>query len=143
MTLTICKHLKAPLTNSEQKASNGVDVRVYVPIGKKEQGTFGLDVAVKVLPLLEEYFGQKYPLPKLDLVAIPDFSAGAMENWGLVTYRETALLVDPVNSSAHSKQWVALVVAHEVRQHYAANNSRSVINGSVTWLLWNGGKTYG
>jgi aminopeptidase N len=49
-----------------------------VPVGKKEQGTFGLDVAVKSLPLLEDYFGQKYPLPKLDLVAIADFAFGAV-----------------------------------------------------------------
>ncbi|KAL0482094.1 puromycin-sensitive aminopeptidase [Acrasis kona] len=105
----------------EQKASNDVLIRVYVPKGKKEQGTFGLDVAVKVLPLLEEYFGQKYPLTKLDLAAIPDFAAGAMENWGLITYRETALLIDPIQSSSHSKQWVALVVAHEISHQWFGN----------------------
>ena len=107
----------------EQVASNGVNIRVYTQVGKTEQGKFGLDVAVKVLPWLEEYFDQKYPLPKCDLIAIPNFSAGAMENWGLITYRETALLVDPKNSSAHTRQWVALVVSHELSHQWFGNLS--------------------
>ena len=60
-------------------------------------------------------------MPKIDLIAIPDFAAGAMENWGLVTYRETALLVDPSQSSAASKQWVALVVGHELAHQWFGN----------------------
>lgn len=105
----------------EDKTSHGVLVRVYTPLGKSEQGLFALQVAVKSLSFYDDYFGIAYPLPKSDLVAIPDFAAGAMENWGLVTYRETAVLVDPVNSSASAKQWVALVVGHELAHQWFGN----------------------
>ncbi|KXJ16551.1 Puromycin-sensitive aminopeptidase [Exaiptasia diaphana] len=94
----------------EDQDQDGVLVRVYTPKGKSVQGKFALEVAVKTLPFYKEYFGISYPLPKMDLIAIADFAAGAMENWGLVTYRETALLIDPENSSSATKQWVALVV---------------------------------
>lgn len=66
----------------EGKSSDGVLVRVYTPVGKKELGLFALDVATKVLPYYKDYFNIAYPLPKMDLIAIADFSAGAMENWG-------------------------------------------------------------
>ncbi|CAH1790124.1 unnamed protein product, partial [Owenia fusiformis] len=105
----------------EAKDADGVLVRVYTPVGKQEQGQFALEVAVKTLPFYKEYFQIAYPLPKMDLIAIADFAAGAMENWGLVTYRETALLVDPVNSSSASKQWVALVVGHELAHQWFGN----------------------
>eukprot|EP01087_Luapelamoeba_hula_P011055 TRINITY_DN2978_c0_g1_i2.p1 TRINITY_DN2978_c0_g1~~TRINITY_DN2978_c0_g1_i2.p1 ORF type:complete len:911 (-),score=164.43 TRINITY_DN2978_c0_g1_i2:27-2624(-) len=105
----------------EGKTTTGVDVRVYAPLGKKEQGRFALDVALRTLPFYNDYFGIPYPLPKSDLVAIPDFAAGAMENWGCITYRETALLVDPVTSSASNKQWVALVVGHELAHQWFGN----------------------
>ncbi|KAJ8317302.1 hypothetical protein KUTeg_005206 [Tegillarca granosa] len=100
---------------------DGVKVRVYTPVGKKEQGQFALDVAVKTLPFYKDYFQIAYPLPKMDLIAIADFAAGAMENWGLVTYRETALLIDPKNSSSKTKQWVALVVGHELAHQWFGN----------------------
>ncbi|XP_046484591.1 puromycin-sensitive aminopeptidase isoform X1 [Neodiprion pinetum] len=105
----------------EGKSSDGVLVRVYTPKGKKEQGEFALEVATKVLPYYNTYFGIAYPLPKMDLIAIADFSAGAMENWGLVTYRETCLLVDPQNTSAVRKQWIALVVGHELAHQWFGN----------------------
>ena len=66
----------------EGKSEDGVLVRVYTPMDKKDQGLFALDVAVKVLPYYKDYFDIAYPLPKMDLIAISDFSAGAMENWG-------------------------------------------------------------
>jgi puromycin-sensitive aminopeptidase len=105
----------------ESTDSNGVLVRVYTPVGKKELGRFALDVAVKTLPFYKNYFDIAYPLPKMDLIAIADFAAGAMENWGLVTYRETALLIDPAQSSAASKQRVALVVGHEIAHQWFGN----------------------
>jgi len=105
----------------EERSSDGVLVRVYTPTGKTEQGRFALEVAVKTLPFYSDYFSIPYPLPKLDLIAIPDFDAGAMENWGLVTYRETCLLIDEVESSAARKQRVALVVGHELAHQWFGN----------------------
>ncbi len=95
-------------------AADGTKVGVWTTRGKENQAGFALDTSVKLLGYFNEYFGIPYPLPKLDHIAIPDFAAGAMENWGCVTYRETALLVDPDNSSAGTRQRVAEVVAHEM-----------------------------
>ena len=89
-------------------------VGVWTTRGKEEQGRFALETSVQLLTFFNEYFGIPYPLEKLDHIAIPDFAAGAMENWGAITYRETALLVDPENSSAGTRQRVAEVVAHEM-----------------------------
>ncbi|XP_062097256.1 aminopeptidase M1-like isoform X2 [Humulus lupulus] len=105
----------------EDHTSDGVKVRVYCQVGKKDQGKFALHVAVKTLDLFKEYFDRPYPLPKLDMVAIPDFAFGAMENYGLVTYRETALLYDDQNSAAANKQRVATVVAHELAHQWFGN----------------------
>ncbi|XP_034043789.1 puromycin-sensitive aminopeptidase isoform X2 [Thalassophryne amazonica] len=105
----------------ESQSSDGVTVRVYTPVGKAEQGRFALEVATKTLPFYKDYFSVPYPLPKIDLIAIADFAAGAMENWGLVTYRETALLIDPKNSCSSSRQWVALVVGHELAHQWFGN----------------------
>jgi len=66
--------------------TSGVRVRVYTPLGESEKGRFALDVGIKTLTLLAEYFDEKYPLPKLDMATIPDFSAGAMENWSVIFF---------------------------------------------------------
>ncbi|XP_037947541.1 puromycin-sensitive aminopeptidase [Teleopsis dalmanni] len=105
----------------EGKSEDGVIVRVFTPVGKKEQGLFALEVATKVLPYYKSYFNIAYPLPKMDLIAIADFSAGAMENWGLVTYRETFVLVDPKNTSLIRKQSIALTVGHEIAHQWFGN----------------------
>ncbi|XP_022788315.1 puromycin-sensitive aminopeptidase-like [Stylophora pistillata] len=105
----------------EGKDANGVIIRVYTPKGKAVQGQFALEVAKKCLPFYKEYFGIGYLLPKLDLIAIQDFVIGAMENWGLVTYRETCLLIDPSDSSSAAKQYVALVVGHELAHMWFGN----------------------
>uniref|UniRef100_A0ACD5XRD6 Uncharacterized protein n=1 Tax=Avena sativa TaxID=4498 RepID=A0ACD5XRD6_AVESA len=99
----------------------GTRVRVYTQVGKSSQGKFALDVGVKSLNLFKDYFGTPYPLPKLDMVAIPDFAAGAMENYGLVTYRDVALLFDDKSSSASGKQKVAITVAHELAHQWFGN----------------------
>ena len=75
-------------------------VAVWTTPGKEEQGRFALDTSVSLLSFFNDYFGIPYPLEKLDHIALPDFAAGAMENWGAITYREIALLVDEANSSA-------------------------------------------
>ncbi|CAF3739140.1 unnamed protein product [Adineta steineri] len=105
----------------ETKDSNGVSMRVYTPLGKKEHGNFALETASKVLPFYAEYFKIKYPIAKADQIAIPDFAMGAMENWGLVTYRETALLIDPKLSAMSARQRVAIVVAHELAHQWFGN----------------------
>ncbi|XP_049361038.1 aminopeptidase M1 [Solanum verrucosum] len=105
----------------EDHTSDGIPVRVYCQVGKANQGNFALHVAVKTLPLFKEYFAAPYSLPKLDMIAIPDFAAGAMENYGLVTYRETALLYDDKHSAAANKQRVATVVAHELAHQWFGN----------------------
>ncbi len=105
----------------ETETAEGVTVRVYTPVGRREQGRFALDVAARTLSFFDEYFGIAYPLPKMDLLAIPDFAAGAMENWGAVTYRETAILVDPEESSAGTRQRVAIIVAHELAHQWFGN----------------------
>jgi puromycin-sensitive aminopeptidase len=102
------------LTSIEKQAPGGTKVGVWTTPGKEKQAAFALDTSVKLLGYFNEYFGIPYPLAKLDHIAIPDFAAGAMENWGAVTYRETALLVDPDNSSAGTRQRVAEVIAHEM-----------------------------
>ena len=99
---------------SIQQQTDGTTISIWTTRGKEEQGRFALDTSVKLLSFFNDYFGIPYPLEKLDHIAIPDFAAGAMENWGAITYRETALLVDPDNSSAGTRQRVAEVVAHEM-----------------------------
>ncbi|KAJ8442827.1 LOW QUALITY PROTEIN: hypothetical protein Cgig2_016293 [Carnegiea gigantea] len=81
--------------------------RFVVIVKLTSQVKFALDVAVKTLELYKKYFDAPYPLPKLDMIAIPDFAAGAMENFGLVTYRDSSLLYDEQHSSATDKQWVS------------------------------------
>lgn len=103
------------------KTKTGVNVRVFTTPGKKHQAKFALETAKKCLEFYEEYFGIPYPLSSLDLIAIPDFASGAMENWGAVTYRETALLVDEELSSTINKQHVAYVIAHELAHMWFGN----------------------
>lgn len=98
----------------QKAAANGTMVRVWATRGKEELGRFALDSSVDALAYMNDYFGIPYPLPKMDHIAVPDFAAGAMENWGAITYRETALLYDPNNSAAQAKQRILEVVAHEM-----------------------------
>ncbi|XP_066470721.1 endoplasmic reticulum aminopeptidase 1 [Tiliqua scincoides] len=109
--------------------SSGIKVSVYASPGKIKQADYALDTAVKLLDFYEGYFGIPYPLPKQDLAALPDFQSGAMENWGLTTYRESGLLYDPEKSSASSKLWVTLVIAHELAHQWFGN--------LVTMAWWN------
>uniref|UniRef100_A0A8C5P9G9 Aminopeptidase n=1 Tax=Leptobrachium leishanense TaxID=445787 RepID=A0A8C5P9G9_9ANUR len=90
-------------------------------IEDEQQGAYALSITKPILDFFEEYYQTPYPLPKSDQVAIPDFSAGAMENWGLVTYRETALLYDPAVSSIGNKERVVTVVAHELAHQWFGN----------------------
>ena len=113
----------------EERAANGTLIRVWATAGNEERGRFALGVSVKLLAYMNDYFGIPYPLEKLDHLAIPDFAAGAMENWGVITYRENALLVDPQQSSAATRQRVASVVAHEMAHMWFGD--------LVTMAWWN------
>uniref|UniRef100_A0A3B4BEX6 Aminopeptidase n=1 Tax=Periophthalmus magnuspinnatus TaxID=409849 RepID=A0A3B4BEX6_9GOBI len=106
-----------------------VTVSIYAAPEKWHQTHFALEVAVKMLDFYEEYFNIQYPLPKQDLIAIPDFQSGAMENWGLTTYRETSLLFDSLTSSVSDKVWVSMVIGHELAHQWFGN--------LVTMEWWN------
>jgi len=98
----------------ERMTPDGTLMRIWTTKDKESLGTFALDVSCNLLKYFNEYFSIPYPLPKLDHIAIPDFAAGAMENWGAITYRENALLVDPNKSSSMTKQNVASIISHEM-----------------------------
>ena len=105
----------------EQKTKSGVLVRVLTVPGKSHQGKFALDVTVRCLEFYEKYFGIPYPLNTLDMIAIPDFSSLAMENWGAITFREIGLLFDEEHTSTSYKQLIALVIAHELAHQWFGN----------------------
>lgn len=105
----------------EARTKEGVTVRVYSTPGKSHLGQFSLGIATETLSYFNEYFGTPYPLSKVDMIAVPDFAAGAMENWGLITYREIALLVDERQTPAARKARVAETVAHELAHQWFGN----------------------
>lgn len=104
-------------------------VRVVTTAGKSKHGKFALELAERLIPLYESYFAKFYRLPKLDLLALPDFGSGAMENWGAITFRENLLLYDKANSSSSTKQLVAEVLSHELAHQWFGN--------LVTMEWWN------
>lgn len=114
MSTYLVAFIVGDLASVEGTSGNGTLVRVFATRGKEEHGRFALENSLKILDYMNDYFGIDYPLPKMDHLAIPDFAAGAMENWGAITYRETALLFDPVNSAAQARQRILEVVAHEM-----------------------------
>jgi len=98
--------------------ADGIPIRVYATTGKKEMGRFALESAEHILSYFDKYFGIKYPYGKLDLVGIPDFSAGAMENTGCITFREVILLVDDKQGSVDLKKNIASVISHEMAHQW-------------------------
>lgn len=109
---------------------NGIEVNAWAtPAQSPESLDFGLDIAVRTIDFFEEYFDTPYPLPKSDHIALPDFSSGAMENWGLITYREVAFIADPSTVSVSSKHYIATVIAHELAHQWFGN--------LVTMKWWN------
>uniref|UniRef100_A0A4W5R4C2 Aminopeptidase n=1 Tax=Hucho hucho TaxID=62062 RepID=A0A4W5R4C2_9TELE len=110
-----------------------VDIKTYArpEAIKAGHAKYAADITGNILAFYEskEVFGMQYPLSKLDQIALPDFSAGAMENWGLVTYRETALLYEEGVSSTSNKEWIATVIAHELAHQWFGN--------LVTMTWWN------
>src|SRR3984893_11926678 len=99
-------------------SADGIPIRVYGTPGKKEMGKFALESAEHVLSYYDKYFGIKYPYGKLDLIGLPDFSAGAMENTGCITFREVILLIDEKQGSVDLKKTIASVIAHEMAHQW-------------------------
>ncbi|EHL00359.1 putative Aminopeptidase 2, mitochondrial [Glarea lozoyensis 74030] len=121
-----------------------VPVRVYAPPNQDiEHGRFSLELAAKTLAFYEKTFDSEFPLPKMDMVAIPDFAAGAMENWGLITYRVVDVLFDEKTSGASTKERVAEVVQHELAHQWFGNlvtmdfwDGLWLNEGFATWMSW-------
>jgi aminopeptidase N len=99
-------------------SADGIPIRVYASPGKKELGSFALDAAENIMRYYNHYFGIKYPYGKLDLIGLADFSAGAMENTGCITFREIILLVDDKHTGIGLKKSVASVIAHEMAHQW-------------------------
>ena len=118
------------LQRATAHTASGVEVNVYATMAQPAASlSWALDHAARTIDFFDEYFGVPYPLPKSDHIALPDFSSGAMENWGLITYREVALLADPTTASVSSKQYIATVIAHELSHQWFGN--------LVTMKWWN------
>jgi aminopeptidase N/puromycin-sensitive aminopeptidase len=98
--------------------ADGIPIRVYGTPGKKELGRFALETAEHVLSYYDKYFNIKYPYGKLDLIGLPDFSAGAMENAGCITFREVALQIDEKQGSVDAKKAIAVDVSHEMAHQW-------------------------
>ncbi len=97
---------------------DGVKLRVITAEGKKEQGQYAMDATKNILRYFNDYFGVKYPLPKLDQISVASTNFGGMENWGCIVYNDNALLYDPKVSTQHTKERVFGVVAHEIAHQW-------------------------
>lgn len=115
---------------AQVRSENRVPISVVCPVGCEEGAAFALDLAAKGLQLFEDMFQMPYPLPKLDLGAVPDFSTGAVENWGLILFRKNSLLLDTEDSSLEKEQEVAETVLHELAHMWFGN--------LVTMKYWDG-----
>lgn len=118
------------LQKKTAKTKSGVEVNVYATTAQPSASLdYPLSMSVRLIEFYDDYNGTPYPLPKCDQVALPDFSSGAMENWGLITYREVALLADPQTTGISTRQYVATVIAHELSHQWFGN--------LVTMEWWN------
>lgn len=120
-----------------------VPIKVYSTPGSEHLGVYSAEIAAKTLKFFEEKFDIEYPLPKCDMVAIHDFSAGAMENFGLVTYRTIDLLIDPQTANARTMQRVTEVVMHELAHQWFGDlvtmdfwDGLWLNEGFATWMSW-------
>ncbi|WP_323989113.1 M1 family metallopeptidase [Nguyenibacter sp. L1] len=104
------------------KTEGGTPINVYAPAGEQQNGRYALQAASQILPYYNAYFGVPYPLPKLDLIAIPgNYEAGAMENWGAITFIDDDLLFDPAHSAPSTQEIVYIVVAHEMAHQWSGD----------------------
>jgi puromycin-sensitive aminopeptidase len=133
-TMVMSSYLAAfvvgPLEATDWVDVDGIPVRIVHVPGKADLTGFGLEVAAFCLRWFQDYYGIPYPSDKVDLLALPDFAAGAMENLGCITFRENLLLVDPATATQNERQLVADVVAHELAHMWFGD--------LVTMGWWNG-----
>jgi aminopeptidase N/puromycin-sensitive aminopeptidase len=122
-------------------SSDGVPIRACATPDQVQYGAFALKTAEYVLHYYNTYFGIKYPMPKLDMIAIPDFEAGAMENFGAITYRESDMLLDSSHASVGAQRRVGLVVAHEMAHQWFGDmvtlkwwDNTWLNEGFATWM---------
>ncbi len=119
-------------TNSKINSSSGKGIDLSIITTDKSQldsTLFAQEVATKCIHFFEDAFKEPYPLPKIDMLSVPSFAMGAMENWGLITYREKSLLYNPKTSDIHAKQWISGVICHELAHMWFGN--------LVTMNWWN------
>ncbi|XP_022366845.1 aminopeptidase N isoform X1 [Enhydra lutris kenyoni] len=123
MSTYLLAYIVSEFKNLEDTAPNGVLIRIWARPSAIDEGhgTYALNVTGPILDFFSKHYDTPYPLNKSDQIALPDFNAGAMENWGLVTYRESALLYDPLSSSTGNKERVATVIAHELAHQWFGN----------------------
>lgn len=103
---------------TEERKAGGVPIRVWAPSGQEKMGYYSLGAACESLVFLSDYFGIKYPAKKLDLIAIPDFAPGAMENLGAITFKDSLLLIDEKTGSNFAKRSALSVIAHEIAHQW-------------------------
>ena len=130
MSTYLVAYVVGELEATEPVMVGRTPLRVWCVPGKKRLAAFGQEIGAASLQFFENYYGLPYPGDKLDLLAIPDFAAGAMENLGAITFRETALLVDEAQATHTEQERVADVVAHE--------NAHMWFGDLVTMNWWNG-----
>ncbi|MFO0882476.1 MAG: M1 family metallopeptidase [Candidatus Saccharimonadales bacterium] len=122
MSTYLLAFVTGPLHAVEGETKNGTKVRVWASADHADDTmTFALDTGIRATEFFNDYFDTPYPLTKCDHVALPDFSSGAMENWGLITYREVCLIVDPQTTSTNTKEYAATVIAHELSHQWFGN----------------------
>jgi aminopeptidase N len=121
MSTYLLAFVAGELGYKETVSKNGIKIRTYATKNQVKHTEFALETAVKCMDFYEDYYDIPFPLEKCDFVALPDFASGAMENWGLITFREQTLLNDKENTSLGMKQYVAIVIAHELTHQWFGN----------------------